>query len=791
MKKQRILLTVLLALGCISVMAMTDAQVMQNVAKLYKKGMNNTEIAQNLLAQGATMEQLQRLQKQYSTLSADHNENEVGKSNVSGLRSDNGEKRDSVAAQTNRQPKPAAAESRPKVYGHDMFRRPNAAYTAQMNQATPKNYILGAGDQVIIDIYGASQEQWQLEITPDGNITIPDYGPVQLSGLTVADAVRRLKSTVGTRYQNSQLMMSVGQTRTITIHVMGEVETPGSFQLSAFATPLNALSVAGGVTEMGTLRAIRVYRNNKPVYTVDLYQYLMQGKSAAQERLEDGDMIIVGAYEQLVSVAGKIKRPMYYELSKGETIDRLLQYAGGFSGDAYTAGVRVARRNGQMGVHTVLNEQFESFALMDGDEVYIDAVLNRLTNTVEIAGDVFRPGQYGYSDNLHTLRQLVEMAGGITETAFTHRIILYRLKPDRSRQAISIDLEGILNGTVADVELKNEDQVYIPTQAEKLNREYVIIRGEVLRPDTFYYAENESVEDLILRAGGLTERASMNKVDVARRIIDPKADKENAIKCDIYTIRLQDNMAVGEHGFLLEPFDEVYVRVSPGYGTQANVSVRGEILYGGTYAMNTQDDRLSDLVKRAGGLSSHAYAAGARLQRCMTEEERIRRDQLLKMNENASHTEAIDVKKLDVGDTYYVGIDLMAAIENPGGNEDIVLRAGDVLMIPAQNTTVKINGEVCYPNTVSYIQGKRAGYYVRQAGGYSNRARRCKTYIIYANGKVGTRLSKVQPGSEVVVPSRPERHGADAAQWVGISGAAASLASVVATVTTVVLNATK
>lgn len=770
--------------------AISDKEVMKTAMELYGEGYSEMDIAKALIKQGASVEQLQRLQSQLLSMRDGKSSSSSKKSDYlkSNSREDNGEELDSLLLWDMWDiEKPAKL-----VYGRDIFRTRSTSFKPQMNQATPKNYVLGPGDEVIIDIYGASQEQFEEEISPDGKITIEGYGPISLAGLTLSDATRRLRATLGSRYQSSQILLTIGQTRSITVNVMGEVLVPGAYQVSAFADVFQVLYLAGGVAETGTLRSIRVYRAGKQVSELDIYNYMMNGTQPANSRLEDGDVVIVGTYDALVEIHGKIKRPMFYEMKKGETLDKLLYYAGGFAGDAYTDGVRVNRRAaGAMSVHTIRNAAFESFAVMDGDSVAVDSILPRFRNTVEVRGAVFRPGFYGLDENLKTLRELIDMAGGVSEDAFMSRAVLYRMKLDRTFQAVPVALDDIMSGAAADVELRNEDQLYVPSQQEKLEKQYVVIHGEVYAPDTFRYAENESVEDLILRAGGLTDRASTSKVDVARRVIDPKATDESSIKSQTFTVELRDSLEVSEHGFILQPFDEVYVRMSPAYGKQMNVSVRGEILFDGTYSLKTQDDRLSDLVKAAGGLSSHAYAKGARLQRVMTEEERMRRDQLVRMNKAASRRDSVDIDKLDLGDKYFVGIDLESALKNPGSNEDIILREGDILLIPSQNTTVKINGEVCYPNTVSYISGKRARYYVNQAGGYSSNARRLKVYIIYPNGRVGTKCSKIQPGCEIVVPSRPERKSGNAAQSVAIASSAASIASVAATIVTVIVNTSK
>ncbi|MBR4519980.1 MAG: SLBB domain-containing protein [Paludibacteraceae bacterium] len=802
MNKIRTILVSLLILPLMQVMAITDQQIVQTALTLHQQGMTEQDIAKQLLRDGATLEQLQRVSRQVNMMQQAGIGNQqaaVGNQQTGASRQNNGEQTPATNDQAMMIVQQMFGEQMPeeqpklRVFGQDIFRTPDAQFQPNMNQATPKNYTLGAGDEVIIDIYGASQLHLTSTVSPDGAITIDGYGPVKLGGLTIIEATRRLKNTVGKRYQGSQIMLSLGQTRTITVNVMGEVTMPGSYQLSAFANVMNALYMAGGITDKGTLRQIRVFRQNQLLSQIDLYSYLMDGVLDGDVRLEDGDVVIVNTYNALTCIDGKVKRPMYYEMKQDETLDRLLYFAGGFSGEAYTDAVRVMRKNnGAQSVHTIRNADFASFRLMDGDSVDVAAILPRLKNTVEIQGAVFRPGFYGLDENVTTIRSLVAAADGLSEDASATRAVLYRMQLDRTYLALAIDLKGILDGTTDDVELRNEDQLFVPSRKNELENLIVVIHGEVYQPDTFAYAHNESVEDLILRAGGLTEKASLSKVDIARRVIDPKAKEEMQIKTQLFTVELNDSLGLQEHGFLLEPYDEVFVRRSPAFGQQMNVRVQGEVLFEGTYTMKTQDDRLSDLVLQAGGLSSHAFTAGARLQRVMTEEEKLRRDQLLKMNKAASTKDSVNMEKLDLGDTYWVGIDLAEALANPGSDEDITLREGDVLIVPTVNNTVKINGEVLYPNTVSFIKGKNAKYYIDQAGGYSNQARRTKAYIIYANGKVHPTFGgKIQPGCEIVVPSKPERQVGNATQWVSIASASASLASVAATLTTLIINATK
>jgi len=791
---KRLLWIVLALLPMTELWALSDQQVLQHAKTLYEQGLSEQEIAKRLIQQGATVEQLQRMATQGPTAQVSSVKSTTTATS-STQRTNNGDMMPGGMYSDMNTLKMMERTYKPSlVFGQDIFRSPDGQFAPSMNQATPKNYTLGAGDEVIIDFYGAGQLNLRKTISPDGTITIDGYGPISLGGLTILEATKRLKNTIGTRYQGSQLMLSLGQTRSITVSVMGEVVIPGSYQLSAFADVMNALYIAGGVADKGTLRSIRIYRNNQQLSEVDLYSYLMDGKLEGNVRLEDGDVVIVGTYNSMTSISGNVKRPMRYEMKKDESLDRLLYFAGGFSGEAYTDAVRIMRKNnGAQSVHTVRNADFGSFKMMDGDSVSVSEILPRLKNTVEIRGAVFRPGYYGMDEHVKTIKQLVEAADGLSEDAYIGRAALYRMQLDRTYLALAIDLRGILEGTAEDIELRNEDQLFVPSKKRELDNMKVVIHGEVYHPDTFTFAHNESVEDLILRAGGLTERASFQKVDIARRIIDPNASEESQIKTQLFTVALRDSLKFEEtDGFILEPFDEVFVRRSPAFGQQINVRVQGEVLFPGTYTMQTQDDRLSDLIRQAGGLGSHAFKASARLQRRMTMEERLRRDQLLKINRAASVKDSVDLDKLDISETYWVGIDLEEALNNPGGDEDITLREGDVLIVPTINNTVKINGEVLYPNTVSFIEGKNAKYYIDQAGGYSNHAKRCKAYIIYANGKVHpVSGGKIMPGCEIVVPSKPERNPASATQWVSIASASASAASVAATICTLIINITK
>ena len=675
-----------------------------------------------------------------------------------------------------------------KVFGRDIFNKEDLTFEPVMNIATPQTYVVGPGDEVKVDIYGASQKSSTYTVSPDGDIVVEDYGPINISGLTVRQANARIRSTLGSRYSSSSIKMTLGQTRTITVNVMGEVQNPGTYSLSAFATVFHALYMAGGVSGIGTLRNIKVFRNGKEISVVDVYDYILNGKLSGNVRLQDNDVIVVGPYECIVDIAGKVKRPMYYEMKKNESVQTLLKYAGYFAGDAYTKSVRVIRKNGsRYGVFNVQEFDMNSFHLADGDSVTVDSIIPRYENMVEVKGAVFRPGMYQLGGNITTVRSLIESADGLKEDAFTNRGVIHRMKEDRTLKVISVDVQGIIDGKIADIPLKNEDVLFIPSKSERQENRTITIHGEVLYPGVYKYADNETLEDFVVQAGGLKESASTVKVDVSRRVSNRKALTRDSVIAKTYSFALKDGFVVdGQPGFTLEPFDEVYVRKSPSYSVQQNVSIEGEVNFPGTYALTKSESRLSDIVKASGGTNQLAYVKGARLERRITPEERTRMEQVLKMAQFQSKTEedTIDVSKLDLGDTYYVGIQLDKALEAPGSDYDLTLREGDKIIVPEYTNTVKVSGNVLYRNTVAYKKGKGARYYVNQAGGWGIRAKKGSTYIVHMNGTVNQmgKGEKPTPGSEVIVPTKPKSEVNKLQMWLAIGSSTASIATMLVSI---------
>ncbi|WP_315290685.1 SLBB domain-containing protein [Hoylesella loescheii] len=830
-----VLLMTLCSLGLRAQSSMTDLQVMQFVLKEHKAGTSQAQIVTKLMQRGVDIQQIRRVKDAYERVTKNkglgqvsNGTNKDDKLEDSRMRKNNGEnKTDTKNSQMIRSvgqddhdyptthrnaadhglithelneflPDSATQQERdrlniyvgrmPKrVFGRDIFNRKDLSFEPNMNIATPQNYRLGPGDAVNIDIYGASQKSEQTTVSPDGDVVIEGFGPVQVSGLTVAEANARLRSTLGSRYSSSRVRLTVGQTRTIMVNVMGEVKRPGTYTLSAFASVFHALYMAGGINDLGTLRNIKVYRQNKLVTVVDIYDYILNGKLTGNVRLADNDVVVVGAYDCLVNLTGKVKRPMYYEMKRSESVGTLLKYAGGFAGDAYTKAVRVVRKTGrEYSVFNVDEFDFNTFHLADEDSVSVDSILPRFSNMVEVKGAVFRPGMYQVGGSINSVRTLIEHAEGITEEAFTARAVMHRMRPDRTLEVIPVDVEGIMSGKVADIPLQKNDVLFVPTKGEMMQQQTVTIHGEVMYPGIYKFAANETLEDLVLQAGGLKESASTTKVDVARRIINPKALSTDSVISRTYTFALKDGFVIdGEAGFTLQPFDEVYVRKSPGYNVQKNIAVQGQVMFAGTYTLTSKNERLSDAIKRAGGVTDLAYIRGARLERRITPDERLRMETVLRLAEMQSgKKDSVEKKRLDLGDTYYVGIELEKALAEPGGDADLVLREGDKLIVPEYNGTVKISGNVMYPNTVAYEKGRRPAWYINQAGGFGNRAKKSNTYIIYMNGTVARvgHNAKIRPGCEIVVPTKPEGNGKALTQWLSVGTTVAGLATLIAAI---------
>lgn len=677
------------------------------------------------------------------------------------------------------------------VFGSEMFQSKNLTFAPNYNIPTPPSYVLGAGDEVVIEVWGPSEFNVQQKITPDGTINIQGVGPISLNGLTMAEAQNRIANKVSSVMGGANVKVSLGQIRSIKVNIAGEVMVPGTYTLPSLASVFNAIYSAGGVNRIGSLRAIKVYRDSKEIATLDVYDYLINGKYETNIRLEDNDMIIVQPYDSYVTVTGKVKRPRIYEMKKDETLGDLFKYAGGFTGDAYNDNVNVKRKTGrQYSILTVDNPDFAEFTVADGDSVIVDRIFDEFANRVVIRGAVWRPGDYELSERTNTLSKLIARAEGLKGNEFAHRGQITRLKSDYTYEIIPFDVREAARGA-QDIELMREDSIYIPTILDLREAYTITIGGEVNRPDTLEYRDGMTVEDAILMAGGLKESASYAMVEIARRIKDPKSTSYTDKRADIYTFTINDNLQISPEAerFVLHAFDEIYVRRSPGYSAQERVFISGEILFDGNYVLATAGERLSDVIKKAGGFTPEAYVKGASVKRRLTDDERIQVESLIKMTRESRTTSGRDsaaFENIEIPDYYPVGVDIVAALNNPGCSEDIVLRDGDQIFVPKYNGTVKISGAVNYPNSVVFTKNKMKEY-ISQAGGYKQVARR-RPFVIYMNGHVAStrtgffckRYPKIEPGCQIIVPQKIIKEGRGMAGVMSMVTSTASLAAVIA-----------
>lgn len=815
----RIALILTLFAGISSAFAqMTDDQIVEYVKKAVATGKTEQQIGRELLSRGVRLNQLQQLKARLMNESGTSAETAGSSDPESRLRNNGSDAlTDAVVGITPVDGggvvvttpivdnsalaldfDPMMLDDFIPIYGHHIFTTPALSFEPNENIPTPENYKLGPGDEIYIDIWGSNETSLRYTISPEGDILVSQIGPVYLSGLTIKEAGERIRNLFARKYEgvmgddpSSDIRVSLGKLRTILVNIMGEVVTPGTYRLSGFASLFHALYNAGGITQIGSLRNIKVVRNGKTIASVDVYKYIFDGKQSVDIRLQEDDVIIVPSYSILVGVDGEMKRPMYYELTEGETLADLIKYSGGFTGNAYSDELQIIRSNGRMNTMlTVPAEEYASTHLEDGDKVSAGAVLSRFDNRVEINGSVYREGAYELSDRISTIRRLVTVAGGVKDDAFLTRALLTRKKDDFTFETIQVNLEGIMNGTVSDIALMPDDVLFVPSAHSLKEIGDFTINGLVANPGNYEFIENTTLEDLILKAGGLLDGASMVKIEVARRRKDPKSTTESSDLVETFLFDMKDGYVIEGNAFYLEPFDVVHVRQSPAYQPQRNVTVEGEVLFAGTYSLTRKNERLSDLVARAGGVTADAYAHGARLVRVMNSDEIAVRDATLQMAERSVGKDSVAVASLNLLDTYTVGIELDKALENPGSDYDMVLREGDRLIIPENISTVRINGAVMYPNTVLYQKDKKFKYYISQAGGFGSRAKKSKAYVIYMNGTIArisksSGASKLEPGCEIIIPSKAERQGMKLAEILSISSTAVSMGMMAASMASI------
>lgn len=803
---KRLLLSLLLGASCMLQapaqslgLNMTDQKILEYITQASEEGKSQQEIAKQLMTWGVTTEQLRRVRSKYQSgdqqLGAQKKVATSNEASNAQLRESNGEvvqmsdnARSTIEEVLNIEPEEnetVVQERREEVFGRNIFNLRNLTFEPNMNIAAPQDYVLGPGDEVVVDIFGATQISIHQFVNSDGVIVIDQYGPLSVGGFTLAQAEKMIHREVGAMYESSAVRVSVGQTRTILLNVMGEVKVPGTYHLSAFSTVFHALYAASGINELGTLRDIKVYRGGREIASVDVYDYILNGTLTGDIRLRDNDVIIVGPYANIVTAEGSVKRPMKYEMKQGETVKQLLRYAGSFAANAYTDAVRIMRSNGKRSTaYNVDAKEAGAFLLQDGDVLTVDKHQERFENIVEVRGAAFRPGIFHIGGGVNTVRQLIEAADGMTENAIGQHALMYRMNDDRTHTLLPVDIDGILAGRVADMPLESEDVLYIPSNEEALKKRTIEVQGEVFSPGVYEYADNETIEDLLLQAGGLLETASLMRVDVARRLhSDEEYSDGEQNRADFFSFKVSKDYEIDHSAsFHLEPYDLIFVRRDPAYSEQQNVEVEGEVMYAGLYTLTKPEERVSDLIEKAGGLKKFAYAKGASLQRRLTNDERYRLQLQIDMATLEKDTATVENLRMRLNQTYNVGINLEEAMKHPGSHDDLVLHQGDLLVIPAYNNTVKVSGEVFYPNTITYNDKKPISYYINQAGGYTTESSRRKGYIVYQNGQV-CRIRKgaePEPGCEIIIPAKIHHdYTSRTSTWVAIASSIATLAALV------------
>ena len=787
----RKILILVLCLGFVQIVCaqtMTDEQVKAFVIEAQGKGVSQQEIAKNLLVRGVTIEQVNRIKREMQSR---------GQVKAADVSSEESRMRTTLEDKLEILPTDSVISEK-EIFGHNIFQNKSVAFEASYNLPTPSDYKLGPGDQVAIDVWGASQSSLLKTISPDGNISVENLGPIYLSGLTVDQANKLLKQKFESIYAGlndenpvSNIRLSLAQNRAIQVHVMGEVINPGTYTMSSFSTIFNALYLSGGVNDRGSLRSVKVYRKDKPIATYDVYDFILNGNSNMGIRLEDNDVVVVDAYKNLISATGAVKRPMYYEILDGETAEQVLKYAGGLSENAYKEDVRIERSGKyEREILTIAKAELGNAKMQDGDVLSVDEIAPTFSNMVEIQGAVYRPGKFQLSDKISTVKQLIECAGGLKDEAFLNRAILNRRKPNNTMENVAIDLKQLLEGSIADVALRKNDVLLIHEWAEVYEMYTITISGEVLFAGTYEFRDNMTVEDAVLGAGGLKESASAVRVLVARRPKDAYATTERDTISQLFELTLNEDLKVVDNqSFVLMPFDEIFVRKSPRYNIQEKVFVEGEILFPGDYVLPSKHVTLSQLVQMSGGCTSDAYLYSAKLLRKKSKEDRELDEKAFEtalegaLNKEDSLAILQQRKSEEKENVYSIAIDLAEAMEKPGSDADILLQEGDRLVIPRRIDVVKVSGEIMVPNAIAYKEGKPLKYYVNQAGGYTDEAKKNKIYVVHANGeveKVSRRSRSIYPGSEIVVSAKKKREGGmTAAQFVSLSSATTSLATVV------------
>ncbi len=726
-------------------------------------------------------------------------------------------------------------ELKSDIYGFEVFSGNNfLSFQSNLNLPTPPDYILGPGDKLFIDIYGQSENYYQAEISPDGDLILENFGPINVSGLNINDAKRRLvlrlkKIYKGIASAKTFVNISVGIPRVVRINIVGEVNLPGTYNFSAFNTVYNAIYLAGGITENATLREVKHYRNNKLINTVDIYKFLSNGDGSSNVRLENNDLIVVGPYTNRVTISKGVKNPGKFEIKLGETISNLLKYAGGFTEKAYSKSVKITRIiDNKYKIVDVNKDQFEFFQLKSGDIIKIDKVIEKFENRLVVKGSVFKPGTFSLDENM-TVKELIEKAEGLKPDTFMDRAFITRTNNDYSTTNISFNILDQMNKSDSPIYLKNDDILNVLSVNDLKDDSYIEISGAVNKPGVYPFSVNLDLDDLILLAGGVRKNATLNNIEISRT----KSSNNSQKSSEVFYVNINDLKSSSD--FTLMPFDNVVIRKDPNIETIKFIRVEGEVIYPGKYAISSKKERISDIIQRAGGLNEFAYLKGATIIRKtefaenysdiqkqiedlnnlknkislnhenLTESEKlliIRIDEDLekfKSEDNSNQDFSSYVKKERISEivkrnaiseddipfakSESIGIDLEKILQDSGTRSDLLIEDGDIIVVPKRLETIRLRGELLYPTTVRHIPLRGLKFYINSAGGFDTKAKRSGTYVVYANGDVSRTkkllffnlFPKAEPGCEVIVPKKSLKNPLAASQILNFTTGLAAL----------------
>jgi protein involved in polysaccharide export with SLBB domain len=799
-------------LSAVRVDQLSDSQVRELMRRAESIGYNDAQLEQMAASQGMPSAEVQKLRSRVATIrnrdgrnAENQTGNNTGSSTSQPSRQYNPDNLPDTSLTSTedlrlQQMQRSFEELKPKIFGAELFRNANISFQPNMNMPTPQGYIIGPGDELLIDITGDNEASYNLAVSPEGFINIEFVGRVAVGGLSIEAATSKLRSAMSTTYPalrtgRSSVAINLGNIRSIQVTILGEVAKPGSYTLPSLATVFNALYASGGPNPNGSFRAIEVIRNNRVIETIDVYDFLLRGMQANNIRLQDQDIIRVPVFQTRVQVSGEIKRPALYETVEGESLQDVLDFAGGFTTQAYTANVKILQNTArERRVTDVTSGEFANYEPRNGDQYVVEAILDRFENRITINGAVFRPGVFELEPGL-TLSGLISKADGLREDAFLSRGYIQRLQADNTQELISFDVASIMNGSTQDIPLQREDIVQISSIFDLRDEFTISVGGEVRQPGTFDYAENMTVASVIQMAGGFSEGASPNRVEIARRARNVDVSNPSASAAEVFTIDVNRDLSLEDADFILQPYDIVSIRSESGFTEQMQVTLQGEVVYPGTYTVLHKNERISDVIKRAGGLTAFAYEEGASLRR-----PKVAKDTSYGRNANTERAKYLNLQRMSAGSDLdsiavedmeevltsdLVGIDLKNINRKPYSREDLILEDGDIITVPKLLQTVSVNGEVLKPNNIVYEPGMRFKSYVNGAGGFTHDARKSGAYIQYANGSVAAtrkvlffnNYPSVKPGAEIFIPKRAPRERLNAQGWVGLSSAVVGMAA--------------